>query len=60
MVKASRYRAKLRILRVRDFAFDFDIWLIRPPFLGRMRAPVNVYGELVAARFGATSSSSSS
>jgi DNA-binding transcriptional LysR family regulator len=52
MVKASRYRAKLRILRVRDFAFDFDIWLIRPPFLGRMRAPVNVFGELVAARFG--------
>jgi DNA-binding transcriptional LysR family regulator len=52
MVKASRYREKLRILRVRDFAFDFDIWLIRPPFLGRLTAPVKVFGEVVAARFG--------
>ena len=52
MVKASRYREKLRILRVRDFAFDFDIWLIRPPFLGRLKVPVSVFGEVVAARFG--------
>lgn len=52
MVKASRYREKLRILRVRDFAFDFDIWLVRPPFLGRLKAPVSVFGEVVAARFG--------
>ena len=52
MVKASRYREKLRILRVRDFAFDFDIWLLRAPFLGRLTAPAKVFGEVVAARFG--------
>ena len=55
MVKASRYRRKLRMLQVKDFAFDFDIWLLRPPFLGRLRGPVAVFGEVVAARFGNSS-----
>lgn len=52
MVKASRYREKLRIVRVRDFTFDVDIWMIRPPFLGRLKAAVNLFGETIAARFG--------
>ncbi|HKA43057.1 MAG TPA: LysR family transcriptional regulator [Burkholderiales bacterium] len=54
MVKASRYRDNLRVVRVKDFAFDFDIWLIHPPFLGRLKTPVAVFSGIVGERFGAS------
>src|SRR4029453_12138370 len=57
MVKASRYREKLRIVRVPDFTFDVNIWMIRPPFLGRLKAAVNLFGETVASRFGGSKTS---
>jgi DNA-binding transcriptional LysR family regulator len=47
MLRISRYREKVRALRITDFAFDFDIWVIRPPFLGHLSAPVKLFGEVV-------------
>ncbi len=47
MLRASRHRDQLRVLHVADFAFDFGIWVIRPPFLGRLTAPVKLVTEVV-------------
>jgi DNA-binding transcriptional LysR family regulator len=47
MLGASRHRDKLRVLRIADFEFDFGIWVIRPPFLGRLTAPVKLVTDVV-------------
>ena len=51
MVKASRYREKLRVISVNDFKFEFAIWIIRSPFLGKLTAPMRLFRDVVTNRF---------
>jgi DNA-binding transcriptional LysR family regulator len=57
MVKVSRYRKKVRLIRVNDYASSVEIWLIRTPVLGKLNEPVKLFGELVTARFGRVTTS---
>lgn len=52
MTKNSRYREKLQVVRVNDFAFNFGIRVVRQPFLGNLTMPVRVFREVVKSRFG--------
>lgn len=52
MLEISRHRGKLRVIRVSDFEFDFGIWVIRPPFLGNLTAPVKLLAGVVSENFG--------
>ena len=44
----SRHRGQLRALRITDFVFDFDVWVVRAQFLGRLTAPVELVTAVVA------------
>lgn len=52
VAKLNRHRGKLRVIRVGDFSFEFGIWIIRSPFLGKMAAPVKLFSNIVTSRFG--------
>jgi hypothetical protein len=52
MFKTSRYRRKLRVLRVNGFSFDFEIVVIRAHALGNLTGPVRLFAKVVRNYFG--------
>jgi DNA-binding transcriptional LysR family regulator len=52
MLWTSRFREKLRPVRIDGLDMRFDIWVVRPQFPGTFLAPVHCITEVVARRFG--------
>ncbi|WP_296268268.1 LysR family transcriptional regulator [Pseudomonas sp. UBA6562] len=50
LLRGSVHRERLEVLSVSDFKPQVDLWLLHPRYLGNLMEPVELFGEVAAAR----------